>query len=1330
MYKLLFFLLLFSLSRSFAGRQQPSVFSIEQGLSNNYIQSADQDRKGYLWFATEHGLNRFDGLRFKAFRKNGQSNSISANELNKVFADKYDDFVWIATQRAGVDLFDMKTGSFRSFTHDPADKKSIVTNDVTDITNDYKGNIWLSTYHGGFDYYNKRTGSFTHYNRTTLKGLVSDHIWCLAEYKNRYVLLGHVNEGLSVFDRQSGKVQNFRHEAKNAESLPANEVTTLYIDKKANVWVGTSRGLVRFKPGEGTFQRMRLRGSILDDKVFAISELSDGRLWVGTERSGVFEINVHADTGELQSVETMLFSRKEYPSNPTVRAILQDRFGNIWLGTYGRGVFFRSQRPAIFKTLSYSNADTGLSNPVAWGLAVDAFSRIWVGTDGGGISVFNHGRRVKLLNRENGNLNDDAVLTAKRDSRNRMWFGTFKGSITVFNGKFERLLLHQSERENADVRCIFEDEHGNVWAGGTEGLYCFGPDLGKRGFFTQQNTEMPFDMVRAIAKDSGGLLWLGSFGQGLAVLDGNMKLVRRFDTYSGFPSNTVNYIFRARDRSMWVATGEGLIRFDRHFKYKVYNEKSGLKNAHIRAIAQDDAGNIWISSLNGLSKFEYKTGRIYNYGQSFGVPGGDFMSGAVARDSTGDLYFGSQNGLCYFNPKDVPSRMSMPQVVINSLRVFDGKAGMDKFTEMPISEEVLLGPGQNTFSVSFNSLDYGTNAIIDYAYRLRGLDDSWYITESEEPVFFRNIPPGNYKLEVRARIRNQDWDAKLIALDIIMQPPFWLSWWAKLSYGVLILISSWFVVRFYKRKLDLESSLSLEQQNNRREQEIHEERIRFFNNVTHELRTPLTLILGPLDDVRDDASLSESQARKVSIIHKSATRLLRMVNQLLEFEKTESHNLQLHVQKANLANAVYEIALKYRELSLGREFDFVFENQLTTETIYFDAEVVGTILENLLSNAFKYTRQGEVKLSLTEGSDTKGGIYTELRVQDTGKGIPESSVKRIFDRYYQEQEDKLISGTGIGLALVKNLVAIHEGEISVRTEQGKGSVFSVRLMTMNEYPQAVHMTVPAEETHPAKSEGNAEQVSVLVVDDITEIGDYIAESFGGHFRVLRAGNGSDALSIALEWNPDIIISDVMMPGMDGFELARRLKDDLRTSHIPLILLTAKAASADRKQGYAIGVDSYLTKPFSAQMLLLRVNNLLEQQKKLARTVGNNPVSENSIPALSPLDNEFVRKISTLIETNIRSADIDVSVIAAELNMSHSTLYRKVKALTGLSVNEFIRKRRLLHAKTLLLTGSYSVSEVSYSVGINSLNYFRQCFKEEFGMTPSETLKKSPGGSHV
>jgi len=1359
------FLSLLSILQLTAQSHSVKKLGIEQGLSNNYVVSITQDKQGFLWFATEEGLNKFDGTRFITYYKNDlphNNQGITGNELNRVYADSKRPIIWIATQRDGLNAYNYDEQTFTAYQHNPENPHSLITNDVTDISPSTQNDdgLWVSTYYRGIEYLNINNGQFTHYNRSTVPSLPSNQTWTVLDGGDNNLYIGHVGSGFSIFSLKDKSVKNFQNETGNPTSLPGNDVFCIIKDANGNIWLGTNNGLALYNAANDNFITFRNnkndKYATLCSRILSIRQLKDNRLWIASELNGIAILNLKQGmflSPEELSIEYIQEGDDSRSlSNASARCIFQDSFDNIWIGTWGGGINFISSKPPLFTTLSYSpipNNENSLNNKVASSLCMDRQGRIWIGTDGGGINVFEGEKRIAIYKKESGDIPSNFILASLQDSKGNLWFGSYQGGISYYDSRNRRFrsisLMGQS---NLDVRTIYEDAQHNIWVGYSGGIVVLNPLTMKIiQHYNTDNSELHSDFIRSIAQDEKGRFWIGTFGDGLGIYTPNLQKIKTFTQRDGFCSNTINQIIQDKQKRMWIGTGEGLVCFlsTDELNYKTYQRKDGLINTNICAITEDKKGNIWFSNNKGISCYVTNKGCFYNYDHSDDVPAGSFSSSCVTQSKNGQIYFGSINGVCCFNPDITMNEQPAPAAVVTEMKILGRLSNLennDMIINLSKGQNVELSHAQNSFGLTFNVQNYSLVNQVEYVYMLKGLENSWYTVNENNSVTFRNIPPGKYEFLIKARIHNQKWPEEATSLTIRINPPLWLTWWAKLIYILVSISITYLILHAYKKKLDLESLYTLEKKNHEQEQELNQERLRFYTNITHELRTPLTLILGPLEDMQKEASLPAKQAQKLSVIHQSALRLLNLINQILEFRKTETQNKKLCVSKGNIAPLIYEIGLKYKELNQNTKIDFRIQIEKEEMFLFFDKEIITIVLDNLISNAIKYTEQGCVTLSLHQTMRNEVA-YTEIKVSDTGYGISAEALPHIFDRYYQESGKHQASGTGIGLALVKNLVTLHEGEIRAESIQNEGSTFYISLLTDNIYPNALH----ADSTEPVQEEMNqnteleysqeatldTSKPILLIVEDNEEIQKYIVESFTDSFEVITANNGEEGKQQALSRIPDIVVSDIMMPVMDGITLCKQLKDDVRTSHIPIILLTAKDSLQDKEEGYEVGADSYLTKPFSASLLRSRINNLLDSRKKLVAqfqaqsTPGSQiDLSEKRIviaEALSKLDNEFIEKITLLIEENLSSEKIDINYLSDKMCMSGSTLYRKMKALTGLSTNEYIRKVKMKNAERLLLEGKFNISEIAYKVGMNSTGYFRQCFKEEFGLSPSDYLKQ-------
>lgn len=1330
---------------------------LEEGLSNSYVVDIVEDKNGYIWIATEEGLNKLEGGKFTSFYKanKGKLINLTGNELNSLFDDPNEPILWIGTQRAGLISFNYQNNTQIIYQHNYQDPHSIITNDITSIHPATDGNLWITTYWRGIEYLDKKTGKFTHYNQQTIPELPSNTVWTAIDDNKGNLYIGHSNHGMSILSTKNKKVKNFTYDKSNNNSLPSNNIQCIFKDNTGNIWVGTEKGLALYKPETETFIRLGEKEPALSHRIYDIQQFNENELWIATEFGGIAIINLSKSLfNTAEEIQFIQAGDNEYNlNNSTVRCLFQDSHQNIWAGTWGGGVNFLSSNTALFKSFSYSSYSSGssLNAPIASAVCLDKQNYLWVGTDGGGINVLKDGQRIATYTEQTNNLSGNSIQTALCDKQGNLWFGIFYGGIIFYDTHKKTFQqVFPKEYANQDVRSLYEDTEGNIWVGTSDGVF----QINRDSKIILQHKHVPDNLVRTVIKDKKGQIWIGSFGGGIFLYSSKWELLKEFNTYQNFPSNTINQIFEDSKGYIWAATGEGLVQFDNKspWEYKVYQRNEGLANTFIWAIEEDENQNIWFSTNQGISCFVRNERNIYNYDFRDNIPMASFTGRSVCKDKNGTMYFGSTNGLCYFTPSNILEKRQSPKATIGKITIFEPLVS-ENSNETEISlinkESVQLKYLQNSFNISFSIQDYSLNERIEYAYMLKGLENSWYTVKDPNNVTFRNLPPGKYEFMIKTRIRNQEWSDEISSIEIIIAPPLQLSWWAKLLYVIsgvgLLFIGLW----AYKRKLNLEYLYESEKKSHEQEQELNDERLRFYTNITHELRTPLTLILGPLEDLVKSNTLSSKDHHRISVIHQSAVRLLNLINQILDFRKTETQNKKLCVTKGNLTNVIYETGLKYKELNNKPEIQILIEVEDENMTLFFDKEVITIVLDNLISNALKYTEKGYIRIR-AEWVTENGIRYAQLSVEDTGYGIGQEALTHIFERYYQESGAHQASGTGIGLALVKNLVKLHEGDIQVKSLPDVGTTFYLRLLAENIYPHALHGEDIQTDKQDTKEENSFEKLEatepnknarpiILVVEDNADIRDYIADAFTDLYEVKTAANGKEGLQIATECIPDIVVSDIMMPVMNGIIMCQKLKADMRTSHIPIILLTAKDSITDKEEGYQAGADSYLTKPFSASLLQSRISNLLTQRRLLSERFAIRPEKPEKqsmeekraiiTESMNKLDKEFMDKITNAItESLATSENVDITVLSNVMCMSSSTLYRKVKALTGMSTNEYIRKVKMQLAEKYLLEGKYSISEIAFKVGINSSVYFRQCFKEEFGMSASDYLKKLTGKS--
>lgn len=1308
--------------------------NVESGLSNNSIIDIESDNYGYLWVATNEGLNIVSGNKVGRYFKSEGNIGLPGNELNCLLNDAERSIMWIGTQRSGLVGFNYVSGEKKYFHKNAAPGYGLSGNAVTSFCLDPNHNLWVGTYSNGVNYLDTSTGRVTQYNKDNIAGLGSDNVWSVDyDPAGEMLYVGHEGGGFSEISVTDKKAHTYT----TADGLPHNTVRKVLSDGNF-VWVCTDNGICRFNKatkeircfGSGSYSG-RCCDAIKTDNGLLLAYEDYGTLLLDT-LSGDF-MHIGADIHDNSSAGIPHTIRISKPNR-----LHRDGFKNIIIGTFNHGLI------AISNDTSYFTADSGFfgeqsdwnnqakANVVTVATLPD--NDVWIATSNMGIQhksgVFKPG----------GIMTDSRILAMAADKNGSLWICDREGILTDFTPSTGKKTGYDIGIKDYDW--IGLDIIGDsIWISSNAGIHIF--DKNRRELVGHQDVEN--NLVRKIARDRYGNFYVGTFGQGLAILDPAMRPVKTLKIDDGFPSNSANDILVDGD-TIWIATGEGIVRLVSgdldNFTVIPRPAKS------IYSLIKDRKGNIWFSTVEGIGAV-LPGDSVVMFSKE--LPMRNYIPRSAAIDSMGRIYMGSSDGLLTFMPGFVLDENNLSVPLISALTIDGGSSEERKLIPVSGKEKIVIDHRQNNFTVIISNLDLFRQGD-SYEYRMIGLDDKWYPIGDDNQVSFRELPYGKYVFEVR----NFKGSGKetLSSLEIVILPPLWLRWWAILIYVVLACILGAFIIRHYIKRLNSKAEEALRSNKEKQEQENREERVRFFTNVTHELRTPLTLINGPLEDLLKGDSLNSDDRWKVDVIHKNAQRLLSLVNQLLDYRKTETNNKRLCVRYGNIVPAVKEIAMKYVELNRNPNVAISVSASSDDVQVYFDKEVITIILDNLISNAMKYTETGMISISV-DPDHREDGSWVKICVRDTGHGIGQEALPHIFDSYYQENSEHQASGTGIGLALVKALVELHHGEISVESAKDVGSCFCVLLRRDNDYPEAIHIeqSVANEENgdkagesvsttevaDASDSEGNRDNIEVLVVEDNPDILEYIRQSLSGIFSVKTASNGRDGLEIALRDVPDVVVTDIMMPIMDGIQMTKQLKGNIATSHVPVVMLTAKSSTADRQEGYDVGVDSYITKPFNASLLISRINNIVSRRHMLTeyikslteKSVTSNPTDAADSPeqeskrlneSLGKLDREFLEKLDHFILNCENTDKVNLDYLTDVLCMSRPTLYRKIKAVTGMSSNEYIRNVRMRRAKELLLSGRHNIAEVSEILGFSSPGYFRETFKSMFGKTPSEYLK--------
>ncbi len=1365
--------------------------TVEQGLIQSNITCVLQDKRGFMWLGSMDGLTRYDGYQYKEYKHiPGNPNSLVHNDITALWQDRAGK-LWIGTA-GGLDYFDPVTESFTHFTHQPGVPTSLGAPKVTCIREDREGNLWVGTRGGGLHQV-MRSGSsaagqpvgFRRFTDFSSHPGTRNPVWVssIEQDKEGTLWIGTVGEGLFTFVAATGRATSHRCNAPGYTGEQDINIYALCVDAAGKLWVGTDKlGFYTVDPHTRQWAPYGPAGTPLKDDALQIVEDVPGKFWIGTWQGGLYYLDTH--TGKWTRYATG-DARGSITSNK-INTVYRDRTGTIWVGTWGGGLNIKHPaKPAFahyFRESKQRDAKSFVSD-----LCEDANGNLWLAVVGGGLAKYDLATEETTLlyrrNAQNPNgLVDEYINTLYPDRAGRVWIGTHKG-VNVLDPKTGRftLLTHDPQNPNSlasnSVISILEDRDGRFWFANTaNGLDRFDPRTNGFTHFRhdpKNPNSLADDRINILYQGRDGTLWIGTEG-GLDALDLPTGTFRHFSHDPKNPNSlsedTVFSITEDAAGNIWVGTfNQGLNRLDRQKgTFKRYRVQDGLPNNTIFSVLEDAYRNIWVSTNRGISQFNPRTGRFRNFDVRDGLQANEYYLNAAFQNNRGQLFMGGINGFNVFHPDEITENTAIPPVVLTDFKIFNksvpvGNADGGELTlPTTITEcrEVTIPYSSSVFSFEFAALNYLHPDKNQYQYKLEGLETDWVHSGNRRFVSYTSLDPGTYTFRVRGSNNDGVWNDAGVNLNLTITPPWWKAWWA---YVLDVLIAAgllYLVFRYFLYQERLKNALDLERLESEKLHEIDNLKTRFFANISHEFRTPLTLILGPVEArLGALAPLPDEHPdkRDFKLMHRSARRLLTLINQLLDLSKLEAGSLKLEPTEGNLLGFLKALVYSFSSLAESRQIVLTFHSERTALPAMFDRDKVEKVVTNLLANALKFTPEGGTvavtvsTLSTGATAVTRTGLapaaqqqFIVITIADTGIGIPADRLGKIFDRFYQvdASNTREHSGTGIGLALTQELVHLQGGTIHVQSEEGKGTRFTVRLPLQEVQGAGEALLAPDDlvsEPTPRRAGAPADAAPLtppappvdmnapllLIVEDNEEVRHYIHDVFAAEYRILEARNGEEGLKKALELVPNLVITDLMMPKMDGMELCRRLKTDERTSHIPVVLLTARASVESRLGGLETGADDYLTKPFHVHELQLKVRNLVAGRQQLRERFAREVKLEPRAIAITSADEKFLRVAIETVEKHMSDSDFSVESLEAEMSMSKMQLYRKLKALTDQSPSEFIRTIRLKRAAALLGAKSGTITEIAYEVGFNNLSYFAKCFKEMYGVTPSEYTDQSP-----
>ena len=1329
------FLLLFIITKAQAISFSFRHYKVEDGLSENSVFCSLQDSKGFMWFGTKEGLNRFDGSSFVVFqRQPNKPNSLGNSYVHALFEDN-NKTIWVGTE-GGIYLYDYMKNAFSYFDKKTKDNFSIQQS-VSSITQDRKGNIWI----GGSD-------------------------------------------GLYQYSPSADKLSRYGYQPNKPGSLPANYANTILCDSKGDVWIGTlNGGLSKYNPSKDNFINYLFppakKGSKIS--VLKIIEDSQGNLILGTVSDGLifFDRKTGSHSRYLMDLsdEWIYFFRDIFEYSPgvyligsehglivferyknqysTIKAstinanslsdnaiysISKDKEGGIWIGSYFGGVNYISPKPYFFELYSPLEIRNSISGKAVSQFCEDPNGNIWIGTEDGGLNFFNTTNKTfkSFINPSvKRGLSYRNVHSLMQDGDN-LWIGMFAGGLDVLNTKTGKFKHYTSTNDiqtlnDDNIFSIYKDITGTIWVGTINGLNRYIPETDS---FERIGEPLLNTFVYDIIQDHTGLLWVGSTGRGLFCYNPQTKTWKHFEHNASdagsLPHNKVIALYQDEKKRLWIGTeGGGLAQYIYETKkFKTYNTSNGLPNNVIYAIVSD-RDYLWLSSNRGLSRFNPETREIKTFTKADGLQGNqfNFKSGYKARN--GKIYFGGTNGFNAFMPDELRDNKYIPPVVITNMQLFnkDVEIGADDSPleqNISFTDEITLSHDQTVLNFDFVALSYCAPNKNKYAYMLEGFDKEWIEAGNNHHISYTNLPPGRYTLRIKGSNNDGLWNNEGTSLRIRVLPPVWASIWAYLFYIIVLAGSVYYYLQFLKRKRENQEQIKLEKLQAQSEIELYNAKIDFFTNIAHEIRTPISLIKAPLDALKrknKDKTLSDY----VVVMERNTNRLMSLINQLLDFRKAEKNSYTVNYRQLNLIELLRNLSDSFSYSASARNIDLQLITNTDEAVVNADAECITKVVTNLLANAIKHTNN-KVELRLIMDED-----HYQIQVYDNGEGIDQTETEKIFQPFYQIGKAKNENrGTGIGLALVKLLVEIHGGRVMVESVKNEYTLFTVDLQrhkTTSPEPaeeplfeQIIQTEVDAELAKVVPDFHSDELPALLIVEDNEDLNHFLQNYFQENFSVLSAYNGAQAVKLLENFAPDIIISDIMMPEMNGIEFCDYVKTNTLYSHIPVILLTAKTDIKYKIEGLEHGADAYLEKPFSVEHLEAQIHNLLENRQKLRDTMASSPLTPIRNYGKNKADEAFLNEITSIIDKHITNVDFSVDDLAQEIAMSRSNLYRKVKGLSGLTPNDFIRLVRLKKAVKLMQDGENRINEICFMVGFNTSSYFAKCFKHQFGILPKDFVK--------
>lgn len=1287
---------------SIASEYRYRTYDVEDGLSNNKVNCILKDSKGLLWIGTPSGLNRFDGYDFKHyFSVKDDTTTLANNHIESIQEDPRGNML-IECGGTYV-IYDRKRDRFKRGV------ASILKTYGVDITPskifiDKSNTVWIHDNYNGVFYI--PNGSKKAYQVVDAKRLLTKFpVSHILQVDNTICFINKRGAIVAV----NGKTHKIEWENESIQrTYPQFGLQNYsgFVDRQNRIWISSVDGLWVYNASLRKWDE-KMTNAVKNLKIVsAITQDKAGNIWIGQDQYGLSILNTKTST-------FLPLKSAEHLDNKTIVSLYADNDGNVWVGTYKTGLYQYNEN--MFKSNLYEFPDVNCIADAGQNVA-------WIGTDAGALIRWNR----STLESESYSVGNP-VVSICADNDGSVWIGTYRGGLKHFvNGAMKTYGVTEGLATN-NVWSVVSDEKGGLWIGTLGGgLQYFTPSTGKFVTYNTDNSALIDNFINTLSLTDEGKLYIGTT-QGVAVMNVNTRTIShtlgKNDGTKSFYTPNIVQLYEDSRSLLWIATPDALYVYDKDTDYvQPIDLTMPFRSPYVLGLTEDKQGDIWASVGSNVIKIhvtaDVQTGKLNTatsfYTQSDGLQSSDFNQRSLCRMSDGEILIGGLYGVNSFVPHLIKYDRRAPKVLFVDMRLFgqpvkvgeeyNGNVILDEsITE---AKKVNLSYSQNDFTIYFSTDSHVTPEKTVYYYRLVGFNSDWMQCAPDmHQVTYTNLTPGTYTLEVKA-VNNDGTESKEIAsLVIEIHPPFWLSAWAKACYVLLFILSIFYAIRIVKRREQRKYNEQKKAELSKQQEELAQMKFQFFTNISHELRTPLTLIISPLEAMIRE-SKNKEQSTRLQIMFKNASRLLYLVNQLLDFRKNEQVGLKFLPVEGDVVSFTKNLCDTFKGYSENQHVQLTFFSSHDRLHMLFDGDKYSKIILNLLSNAFKFTPDGG-RVDVALSTDAENLV---VKVADTGIGIDDAEKEHVFEGFYQTNTTKS-SGSGIGLYLVKEYAKLHDGTVKIVDNVGGGSVFIVTIPIRHKTVESIAEISEQQEVVDASS-----RRVVLIVDDNTDLLTFLSGELSNYYTVETATNGLVALEMMEKHVPDIIISDIMMPEMDGIELCRRIKSNEKYSSIPLIMLSAKHDEQAKVEGLTIGADDYVTKPFNCDLLKLRIKKLLELSQKGVHRSHIEP--EPSEIEVTSLDEKLIESAVKYVEKNMERPDLSVEELSRELGMSRVHLYKRMRQITGKTPTEFIRVIRLKRAAQLLRESQLNVSEIAYQVGYNNPKYFATYFKQEFGVLPS------------